>query len=490
MPELKRDVVVVGGGISGLTCAWRLHQAGVDVCLLEGEAEVGGCTRTEQRDGFLLEKGPFNIIVRDPTFESLLEDLSNGVSVVPASRAARVRYIYRRGRLHPVPTNPVALMTTGLLGVGARVRLLSGLMLSGRGGRPEETIEQVATRRVGRQASDTIVSAAISGIFAGDIRRLNLDACFPTVARIDGQARSLIGYGLRSAFGAMMKKNGARRRRRWRGLVSIDGGLGALTSALGLGLGRNVLSGCTVKEANAADDGGYSLALETGDGATRVLQCRRLVLGTSALEASRCLEAIAPEAAPALASIESSSLAVLNLGFRLKDVGHPLEGFGFLVPHNEPEFPLMGVLWADSIFPHHAPPDHRLLRVFIGGAHHPEAMAHSDDEMLAIAMGTLRKLLDMKGDPVLVDVCRYPAAIPQYYFGHREKIEDVRAAVAKRPGLHLIGNYLEGVSLNDCVRVATQTAEEMTGTNGRAPDEDRVASETGLPVGAEAAAST
>lgn len=483
MAETVRDVVVIGGGISGLTCAWLLQRAGVDVSLVEAESEVGGCTRTELRDGFLLEKGPFNIIVRDPTFESLLESMSDEVNVVPASRAARVRYIYLRGRLHPVPTNPAALMTTGLLGFGGRCRLLSGMFLSGRGGRPEETIEQVATRRVGRQASDSIVSAAISGIFAGDIRRLNLDACFPTVARIDAQARSLIGYGLKSAFGAMRNKKGTRRRR-WRGLVSIDRGLGALTSALGQGLGREVLSGCLVKEATAADDGGYSVVLEAGDGATRVLRCRRLVLGTSALEASRLLESLAPEVSEIPASIESSSLAVLNLGFRRSDVGHPLKGFGFLVPHNEPDFPLMGVLWADSIFPHHAPQDHRLLRVFIGGAHHPEAMARSNDEMLTTAMDTLRNVLDVKGDPVLVDVCRYPAAIPQYYFGHRENIENLRTAVAKRRGLYLIGNYLEGVSLNDCVRLATRTAHEIAEANGRVQT-DNGSSEDEVLVGAE-----
>ena len=95
-----RDVIVVGGGISGLTAAWHLKQAGVDVCLLEAAAEVGGCTRTERRDGFLLDKGPFNVIVRDPTFQALLEALGDDTRVVTADRAARKRYLYRRGRLH------------------------------------------------------------------------------------------------------------------------------------------------------------------------------------------------------------------------------------------------------------------------------------------------------------------------------------------------------------------------------------------------------
>ena len=97
MNETRRDVIVLGGGISGLTAAWRLKNAGIDACLLDANTEVGGCARTERYNGFLLEKGPFSVIVRDAAFEKLLDDLSEEVKVITASREARVRYIYRRG---------------------------------------------------------------------------------------------------------------------------------------------------------------------------------------------------------------------------------------------------------------------------------------------------------------------------------------------------------------------------------------------------------
>ena len=466
MNDAMRDVVVAGGGISGLTAAWRLKKAGVDVCLLESGRVVGGCTTTVQRDGFLLEQGPFNVIVRDPTFEDLLADMAGEVNVVTASQEARARYIYRRGRLHKVPTSPFSLATTGLLSPGARLRLLSGLVYSRRAGATEETIEQVATRRFGREVADTMVSAVIAGIFAGDIRKLSLRGCFPAVHAVDAQAGSLIGFGLKKAFGMIAAGKKGRRKRRWRGLVSIDEGLGGLTGAMGKRLGADLLDGCEVESVLPASEeggGGYLVKYRGAQGGSDSIRCRRVVLATPAYRTAELVEPLAAEASAILHSIETTSLVVLNLGFREADIGHPMRGYGFLVPHNEPAFPLLGVLWADSIFGHHAPPGHRLIRVFVGGAHHPDAASRSDDDLLATSLDAIRPLLDVRGEPLLVDVCRWKDAIPQNQLGHQGRIARLRTAVGMREGLTLVGNYLEGVSLNDCIRVATEAAEALAG---------------------------
>jgi len=455
----RRDVIVVGGGISGLTAAWKLHKNGVDVCLIEANHNVGGYTRTESHDGFLLEKGPFNIIVRHHTFQTLLEDVSNDIKVVAADRAARKRFIYRRGKLHPVPTNPIALATTGLLTIRERMRLMRGLFYSSCAPPLEETIDQAATRRFGHAVSNTIVSAAISGILAGDIRKLSVKACFPGVWRIDRNVTSLFGYGIASMFRSRIKKK-ARQPRRWRGLVSIDGGLGALTTAIGQTLGDNILTDTRVESIQSIDNG-YEVHLQHGATSIETISCRNLILATPIQQTSDFLKPICPQANVILDSIGSASLVVMSLGFRRADVGHDLQGFGFLVPHDEHTFPLMGVLWADTIFPHHAPSDHRLIRIFMGGVRDPDAVTRSDDELIKQATDALSDVLQIKGDPVLSDICRYPDAIPQYHPGHNEKIEQLRTELRDFQGLHLIGNYLQGVSINDCVRVATDLARDI-----------------------------
>ena len=109
------DVIVVGGGISGLVAAWRLKKAGIDVGLVEANHALGGCMRTEKRDGLILEKGPFNVLVRDGAFRDLLDECADEIAVVTASEASNARYVYKNQVLHKVPMGPAGLLGTRLL---------------------------------------------------------------------------------------------------------------------------------------------------------------------------------------------------------------------------------------------------------------------------------------------------------------------------------------------------------------------------------------
>jgi len=452
-----RQVVVVGGGISGLVTAWRLKHAGVDVMLLEAQPTVGGCMQSKHHDGFILEKGPFNVLVRDEPFYELLEECSADVAPVHASDDANARYVLKGGRLLKVPMGPGALLRTPLLSGRAKIRLLRGMILSARAKKDEPTIAEAAERRLGAEVADTFISSIVAGIFGGDSRKLSLNACFPKAWRFDQQCHSPLAYEL----GVLRaKKKQAREhpdRQAHKGLMSFRGGLQSLADWLADQLGPDLITSCRVESITPAADG-YTLNC-IGKDELREVRCQHLVLATPKDVTAGLLRAMEPVAAETLDAIESASLVVLNLGYRREDVGHPMSGYGFLVPAGERGMPVMGVLWADSAFPHHGPDDRRLIRVFMGGARDPQAAARTDEELLGIAAGAINGLLAITGEPVLIDICRWPASIPQYHLGHTQRIERLLEAMRPLGNLHLVGNYLRGVSINDCVREGTHMAK-------------------------------
>ncbi len=453
------DVVVIGAGISGLTAAWQLHKRGVDVCLIEASNEVGGVMRTELHDGFLLEKGPFNVIMREPAFQYLLEELRDELIVVEADRnAARARFVLHDDRLRKVPSNPIAFASTGLLTLGGKARLVRGLLYSRTSTDRDESIDEAASRRFGPQIARRLVSALCVGIFAGESRDISLGACFPRVAEIDKETRSLLGFALAKRF---RRKRKGRSLRRWRGLVSFRQGLGQLPKTLAHQLGERVLLNCRADSIHAIDQQ-YVIRCTSGSETKAACRASHIILGVPKGITAALLDHIAPRITEDINAIPTASLVVLNLGFDRAHVGHPLQGYGFLVPTSSSSFPLLGVLWADSVFPHHAPSNRRLLRVFMGGSRRPDMLNRSDTELVEIAVDALRNHLHLTGNPTLIDVCRWPDAIPQYGPGHVQRVTQIHRELERHPGMHLAGNYLDGISINDCIGNASRIAQEVT----------------------------
>jgi oxygen-dependent protoporphyrinogen oxidase len=477
--DSRRDVIVIGAGISGLVTARHLQKAGIDVAVLEAEHAVGGCMRSERREGFILEKGPFNVLVRDEPFKTLLDECAEEAAPIKAAPEANRRYLLRHGALEEVPMGPGGLVGTKLLSLRAKLRLLRGMLLSARSSAPDPSIAEVATRRLGAEVAETFISSIVAGVFGGDSRQLSLKACFPKAWRFDQDCRSPLLYEM-----AVMRKKRKEAARdpdcnRYKGLISFDNGLQALPDALAGRLGPRLRTGCRV-ESIERDGGGYRLRLQSKD-EPKTMSCRRVVLATPKSGAADLLRPLVPEAAAELDGIESASLVVLNLGYRRQDVAHPMVGYGFLVPSNEPEMPVMGGLWADSAFPHHAESDRRVIRVFMGGPRDPSAADRTDSELLATADDALRDLLGISADPVLVDVCRWPASIPQYRPGHTERIDRLSLIVNEVPGLHLVGNYARGVSINDCVREGTLAAGDIIQQLARTDHDERSNHAPGRP---------
>jgi phytoene dehydrogenase-like protein len=114
------DVVVVGAGLAGLRCADRLAEAGLRVVVLEREPVVGGRQRTDEVDGFLLDRG-FQVL--NPAYPAVRRWVDvDDLALRPFGAGLLVRR--ERGLVelaHPLrePRRLAATLRSGLLAPGS-----------------------------------------------------------------------------------------------------------------------------------------------------------------------------------------------------------------------------------------------------------------------------------------------------------------------------------------------------------------------------------
>jgi oxygen-dependent protoporphyrinogen oxidase len=429
--------VVIGAGISGLTRTWALQRRGEEVLLLESSDRVGGVVRSVRKDGYLLEMGPNTV---RPTRElwSLVHELGLTSEALLADPKLP-RYIDWGGKLHALPMGPGDLWRTAVLsGAGKRRLFAEPFIRRGPGG--EESVRDFFSRRLGPEVAERFIEPFVSGIWAGDAGRLSVASAFPKLAGWEKEKGSILRGAISSGRG-QPKPVGPKPPR---GLLSFREGLETLPRRLGERLGERVRVGRPIE--SLARNGSWTVR---AGGET--FSADRLLMATSAKEAARIVRDLAPDAARALETIPHPPLAVLHLSWPASAFPRPLEGFGQLVVPQAGRR-ILGAVWSSSLFPGRAPEGHTLLTAFVGGARDPESVDLPDAELVGAASRDIAATLDVRGEPRAVSVARYRHALPQYEFGHEERMAALASAERDLPGLVFLGNYRGGISVGDVTR--------------------------------------
>lgn len=441
------DVLVVGGGIAGLSATQALVDAGADPLLLEASPRVGGVIHTDDLEGAQLECGPQGFLAERPGVLDVVRALGLEDQLLPAADAAGKRYVLQGDRLIPLPSGPAGFLRTPLLSARGRLRVLAEPWAKGPPPDGRESVWDFAARRLGREAADVLVDALVTGIFAGDPKAISLDACFPRMRRLEREHGGLIrGMIRRRKSGGGL--GGAR-------LVSFKDGMKALPAAYARRLHGRIRTGVGARELRRSGSG---WEITTADGER--LSAERVLLTAPAAELARILKPLSGRLAERLAEIRSVPVAVVGLVYSRERVGHPLDGYGFLAPGGQRD--LLGCLFETTVFPSRAPEGKVLLRAMVGGARRPEAAFRDKSAIISQCVEALRPLLDLSGAPDAARVVRWKRAIPQYDLEHPARLEEIERELSALPGLFLGGAPFRGVSVNRLVADAKDLARQIT----------------------------
>ena len=451
-----QSIAILGAGITGLTAAHRLSQRGHRVRVFEQSGRVGGAIRTESTGGWLVEAGPNSLLTGEPAVTALIRELGLNGHVVTARPEARHRYIVRDGRPLALPLTPPALLTSPLFSLNAKVRLLAEL-LSGRRVRTADlSLEDFIRSHFGQELVDYALNPFVSGVYAGNPRKLSARHAFPKLWQLEQTHGSLLRGQLAVAKARQARHEPAP------SIFSFTHGLQTLVHALAsrlpagtLTLGSRLESLVPGARWNVIWNDGEAARTESFDAVIAALPAASLAGLRFGPLGERPLAGLDAIAHPPVSS--------LFLGFRRDQVAHPLDGFGLLVPAVEQRSTL-GILFSSSLFPGRAPDGHVALTVMAGGTRQPELAALPADLLLAAVRGDLTGLLGVKGEAVFQRHTFWPRAIPQYDLGHERHLDSMAACERTYPGLLIGGQARTGISVPACIAAGESLAEQAAAT--------------------------
>jgi oxygen-dependent protoporphyrinogen oxidase len=467
---MKR-IAIIGAGIAGLSTAYYLSKSSqqggqqMEIALLEKGGRLGGSILTEQADGFLMEGGPDCFISEKPWALQLCRELGLEQEVIGTNQQVRRTFILLKGGLHEIPEGFMLLAPTSLwpfvksslFSLPGKARMGLDLILPRKKSDAEESLGAFVRRRLGREALERIAEPLVAGIHAGDPETMSLRSTFPRFIDLEQGHRSLI-WGM-----YQRKKQFAHLRPRYTMFITLRQGMEGLIAALEKTLSPGIISleqgvvGVEKITGKPSQGPRYRLQLP---GKKKAMEADAVVLATPAFVTAELLQGIAGDIARQLNTIPYVSTATINLAYERSQIGHLLDGYGFVVPRLEKRS-IMAATFSSVKFAGRAPEGKALLRCFVGGAKNEELVSWGDDELLAAIKKDIAGILSIEGEPRHVRIFRWHKAMPQYILGHDERLSRIGEGLSKHPGLFLTGSAYRGIGISDCVHQAELIAEQI-----------------------------
>ena len=452
-------VLILGGGVSGLATAYFLSRYAIPATIIEKTNRTGGLIKTDVIEGCRLEAGPDSYVATKPAVSELAEELPGlKDQIIGSNDAGRRIFVRRNGKLIPMPQGMVmmvpgdweTLQQSDLISEDAKRAIYQETKKKPLERHKDISVGQLVEEHFGAEVLEYLTEPLLCGVYGGDSENLSAESVLPR----------FMGYERK--YGSLVKGVRQELRDRPKGgslFLSFREGMQTLTNSLaGAMAGRvNIVRG----EATAVTRDGGGWQVRVGN---QTLSTGKVVLCCPAHTNARLLETGAPPIASGLAAIPHSSAILVMLVYDRRALGHPLDGFGFLVPRGERKT-LAASTWINTKWPNRIRPDLAALRGFIVGRQAVELAKASEEEIVSLVREDYRRLMGVTAEPLFHTFYAWPDSMPQYVVGHQRRVDAISEQLKEYPGLFLAGNAYDGVGVPDCLRRARQIAQQICETS-------------------------
>ncbi|MBF0489025.1 MAG: protoporphyrinogen oxidase [Candidatus Omnitrophica bacterium] len=405
-----KKIIIIGGGISGLAVLHYIkkrYQETVEVTLIEKNSDVGGTIASFESQGSIFETGPNGFLTNQPNTLEFIKDLGFLDQLIEANEDSKRRYIQMNGKLHLLPMDPVNFFKTPLLSATEKIRLIQGLFKKNIS--KDQSVYDYTAERFGPAVASRLVDPFLTGIYAGDIKRLHMGAAFPKMGTPKGQPKAK--------------------------MCSFVNGMGSLIGQLALKYKSSIQIGVEVKD-------------------LAELKADTIICATPAYVAAELF------GMPILQDIYYSPVAVVGMLIKKDSFKRLPDGFGYLIPSGEGK-EVLGVLIESNVYTRQTSKDQIFLRVMMGGAHHPGIASYTKEQLQVLALKEIDEIYGLKEDSSSISVKLWTKGIPQYELDYPAIRQAITEELKKKQNLFLCANYLDGISFNDCIKNAKELVDSL-----------------------------
>lgn len=463
--ERKKKVVIIGGGITGLTATYYLQKEAkekgllLDIKLIEATHHLGGKIQTVVKDGFVIERGPDSFLARKQSASRLAKEVGMENDLV--NNTAGKSYVLVKGRLYPmpggsimgIPTEIAPFITTGLFSPMGKLRAAADFILPRSNPAEDQALGMFFRRRLGDEVVENLIEPLLSGIYAGDIDKLSLMSTFPQFYQVEQKYRSLV-IGMKKSTPQQPKKTGEKKESK--GIfLTFKNGLQSFIDTIEKKLEPNsVMKGYRVETIDKTESG-YEVKLN-GD---EIIHADSVIMSVphhvtqSIFSQHRLFDTFK--------EMSSTSVANVALAFSEEAIEKDIEGTGFVVSRNS-DHTITACTWTHKKWPHSTPKGKVLLRCYVGRPGEEAVVDLSDDEITKIVLDDLNKTMNITTEPEFVVISRWKDSMPQYTVGHKERIKMVTTSLqAELPGVFIAGSSYGGLGLPDCIDQGEEVVQKV-----------------------------
>lgn len=468
-----KKIVIIGGGISGLTTVYYLKKYAeeknlpAEIQLIEKTNRFGGQIKTEYHGDFIFEGGTDCFIREKPWALRLCKELGIEESLVNTKDENSGTFIFHKGKLHRLPEGLMLLVpakflpfvTSGLFTLCGKLRMALEVFIPRKKNDSDETLEGFVTRRFGRELLDMIAEPLIAGIHSADPEKMSIQSSFPRFHQMEKEHGSLTRATL-----AARKKMNAMMKRRDPGLpqrsffISFRNGMYEFIEKIMERIkGIRIDTGCEVTSITKNDYGRFTVHLADGNGIT----ADSVVVTTPAYVSSKLLKGLNSVMSASMEKIPYIKTGIVTIVYKKTDIENVLpRAFGFLVPGVEKR-KIMAATFTSLKWPNRCPDDHIMIRCFVGGKENQRLVEQSDETLLNIVRNELKSIIGLDATPETYRIFRWIDNMPQYNIGHSNLIETINRGMKENKGLYVTGSAYNGIGIPDCINNAEITAKKI-----------------------------